>query len=56
MPVKSNSRGPVDIEFAGQSSAQKRQSIKKMSSIVEVDESQDIENPKKLGKNDGTQL
>lgn len=44
-----------DIEFAGQTSAQKRRSIKQMSSIVEVDESQDIENQKK-GKQDGTQL
>lgn len=44
-----------DIEFAGQTSSQKRKSIKQMSSIVEVDESQDIENQKK-GKQDGTQL
>lgn len=44
-----------DIEFAGQTSSQKRKSIKQMSSIVEVDESQDMENQKK-GKQDGTQL
>jgi len=52
-----------DLEFAGQSSAKKRQSIKQMSSIVEVDESADIENSKRQKQKhgdivypDGTQL
>merc|ERR1712087_510453 len=46
MPIGLNSsmkRPNQDIEFAGQSDAQKRQSIKKMAKIVEVNESNDLE-------------
>lgn len=42
---------PSDIEFAGQTMDQKRKSIKQMSKIVEVNESQDVDDDsKKQGK------
>jgi len=46
MPIGLNGsmkRPNQDIEFAGQTDLQKRQSIKKMARIVEVNESNDLE-------------
>lgn len=41
----------ADIEFAGQTNDQRRKSMKRMSKVVEVDESQDIEKPRSNKKN-----
>lgn len=52
-----NKKHVVDLEFAGQSSAKKRQSIKQMSSIVEVDESSaDIESKRNNKQKQGDML